>query len=126
MPTESTRLDHLKELKEQMYSAIGAVIDEIGRLEANLEWERKALFEMASTGSQSETVSMREAAKLLHVSYSALSEGHKHGHLQCTYKTRIKPGGKVEYPKSAIARHRKNMIERKACGDCFKTSTPRS
>jgi hypothetical protein len=118
----ASKVSRLQELKNRLYEDFFEVAEEIGRLEAVLEFERRVLFESAQQRSKKTTVNQKTAAAIMHVSSSALSRGAKH--VQCANRARINNGGKVEYPVDVCERHWANMVSRSKCGDCDKPIEP--
>lgn len=113
---ESGRFARLSNLKAELYAKFFEITEELGRLEADLEWERNALFESAAT-RKSEYMGQIEAAQMLHVSRAALSRGVAK-HLECIAARRIEIGGKVVYPVAALERHWQNAVDKTASCDC--------
>jgi hypothetical protein len=107
----------LEQLQTQLYQAFFAITEEIGRLKADIKWERKALHDITRKAAEVGTLPMKEAAKRLHVSVSALSRNPKH--LHCVNQGRIDNGGKVEYIEAVVNRHREQTVAGSKCGNCY-------
>jgi hypothetical protein len=122
-----SQLARLNELQERLYQDFFAVAEEIGRLKADLEWERKAIFDIGQKQALSETVSQKEAAKHVHYSIGALSRAatmleedpEYDGPLACLARSRILNGGKIEYLRIVLERHRSNILNGNKCGSCY-------
>ena len=110
------KFSRLEQLQTQFHLAYLAVVEELVRLKADVEWESKAVHDIRKA-TQAGTISMKETAKRLHVSVSALSKNPKH--LHCVNQGRIDNGGKVEYIEAVVDRHRENVVATSKCGNCY-------
>jgi hypothetical protein len=113
----SGRFARLTELKQELYAKFFEMTEELGRLEADMEWERRALFEV-TVARKSEYEGQIESAKALQISRAALSRRDPAEHLKCFASTRVQMGGKIFYPVAARERHWQNAVSGKSPCDC--------